>query len=257
MWFSGRHLDLLRMQGVVLHHLQHLRDDDAAVALRGLGDRDRLVEDALVLDRDVAVLVGGGAADQRHVDPRRAVEQPLLAVEVDALDDLLGGGRIELAALDARIDEGLQADLGDQPGAARRHLARQHHQDALRQVVGLDAALHDQLHQHRPAHAEVAADDALDHARLGEVEDAPVLAVAEPAGVPDGHVARVAGGLEALADGDRDLLGEARQTHAAAIQRGAVLDQLARLGSGNDFRFRHWSSSRLPTRQASSLPGGR
>ena len=79
------------------------------------------------------------------------------------------------------------------------------------------------------------------------------LPLPSPQAMPDRHVARMAGGLEALADRDRDLLGEARQAHAAAIQRVAPsLDQLAPASAAGMTRFRHWSSSIFAPGKASA-----
>ena len=40
------------------------------------------------------------------------VEQPFIAVDLDEIDDVLGGHVIDPAAAVARIDEGVQPDLG-------------------------------------------------------------------------------------------------------------------------------------------------
>ena len=60
--------------------------------------------------------VGGRGADQRDVDRGRPVEQPLLAFDLDQLDEVLGGRGVDLAAAEPRIDVGVQADLGKSPG---------------------------------------------------------------------------------------------------------------------------------------------
>ena len=56
-------------------------------------------------------MVGRGAADNRYIDRKRLVEQPLLAVDFDQPHQLFGGARIQLAAAIGRVDEGAEADL--------------------------------------------------------------------------------------------------------------------------------------------------
>ena len=57
---------------------------------------------------------------KRDVDLGGLVEQPLLAVDLDQLDEVFGGHVVDLAAAVARVDEGVQADLGEQARAGRR-----------------------------------------------------------------------------------------------------------------------------------------
>jgi hypothetical protein len=229
-------LDVLRVQGAVLDDVLHLHDHDAAAGPRRLGDRQRLQQHALAGHRHVAVLVGIRAAQQRHIHLGVAEVQPLLAIQVHHLDQVFGGGRIHLGALDARIDEGLQPHLGQKARPPPGHLLGNLHQHALGQVVGLDLVVHDEAHQLRPADAEVPADDALQQALGGKVVHAPVLAVAHAGGVVEREVARVAGGVEGFADRLDRLFGKARQAHAGAVHGGAVLDQVADVAGCDDSR---------------------
>jgi hypothetical protein len=58
-----------------------------------------------VLHRDVAVFVGGRAAQQCNVDMERLVPQPFPAVDLDQLDEIFARGRALPAAAVPRIDE--------------------------------------------------------------------------------------------------------------------------------------------------------
>ena len=69
---------------------------------------------------------------KRDLDRERLVEQPLLAVDLDELDDVVRGHVVDLAAALARIDEGGEADLGEQAGLARGEVAVEVRDDALR-----------------------------------------------------------------------------------------------------------------------------
>ena len=113
-------------------------DDGAALAPAGLRRRDHFAEQRFMLHSDVAVFVGRRAAQQHDIDRERLVAQPFLAIDGHQLDQIiLGASALPSTAL-PRIDEGVQADLGDQAGAAAGHVARELRQHALRQGVGLD-----------------------------------------------------------------------------------------------------------------------
>jgi hypothetical protein len=141
------HLDLAGLQAAALGHLLHLGDDDAAAVVRGHRQRQGLERQRLALQRQVAVQVGRGGADQRDLDREGLVEQRLLAVDVDQPHQLVGGLRVELAAAQARVDEGTEADARQVPRSPRGDVAVEMGDDALRQVPGLDASFHRQLLQ--------------------------------------------------------------------------------------------------------------
>ena len=69
-----------------------------------------------LLHADVAERVGARAADERDVDRRRLVEQPLLAFDFDELDDVVRRDVVDLAAAKSRIDVRVEADLGKEAG---------------------------------------------------------------------------------------------------------------------------------------------
>ena len=80
----------------------------------------RLERQRLALHRDVAVGIGGGAADDADVDREGPVEEVLLAADRASADEVVGGAGVELAAAVARIDEGAEADPGEVAGLAAR-----------------------------------------------------------------------------------------------------------------------------------------
>ena len=102
-------LHVLGRQRIASRHALDLHDDDAAGAPRRLRHRQHLAEHGLLLHRDVAVLVGGRAAQERDVDRHRLEEQPFLAGEVDHLDEIGRRARALPRALLARVDERVEA----------------------------------------------------------------------------------------------------------------------------------------------------
>jgi hypothetical protein len=83
-------LHLLAGQGAALGQTLDLHDHHAAGTPRRLGHRQHLAVDRLLLHGDVAVLVRRRSAQQRHVDLERLEEEPLLALQRDQLDQVLG-----------------------------------------------------------------------------------------------------------------------------------------------------------------------
>ena len=173
------HLDVAHPQAAARRELADLGDDDAAAVARGHRHRQHLALDGLALHRQVAVLVGGRAADDRDVDREGVEEQPLPAAQRDDLDEVLGRPGVLLAAGLARIDVRAQPDLGDEPRPAGRDLAHELRQDALRERVRLDLVRLDERAEPRLV-ADVAADRPplqpgqaeLREAAVGEVADA-------------------------------------------------------------------------------------
>jgi hypothetical protein len=139
----------------------------------------------------------------------------------------------------ARIDEGAETDPAQRARLARGDVAKQVRDHALRQVVGLDVAVHRERLQlgHEPP---VTADDAAQEAAMAEVVETARLAVALAGGVDQRQRARRAaaglrfGGEEALLERDRDALGEADADEAAGRDGVAVMDQAHRLGGADD-----------------------
>ena len=120
------------------------------------------------------------------------IEEPFAVMDGDQLDEILVGGAVELASLVARIDEGVQPDVGDQAGAAGGDLAEELGHHSLREVVRLEAAL--QRHAaHCRCHRPVAGDNAADQAIEGEHAEPALGLVADAGAVDEGQVARMPG----------------------------------------------------------------
>ena len=165
--------------------------------------------------RQVAERIASGRAHQREVDLDRLVPQQFAAAEHDDLDEFLGGARIAAPAAVARIGEGVQADVRDEPVAPRGGLAQQRLDRAGRQRVGLDRVVARQrLHSLRPG--PVPADDPLDHAAVSEAADAGRDAVADAERVDQRQVARMPGLEETPLERGGDVVGLLQAASGAA-----------------------------------------
>jgi len=216
----------------------HLGDDEP-VGIPG-SHRSRLgVEhQGLPLHRDVARRVGRGAPDQRHIDGKDLVEEPLLAIELHDPHQLLRGARVDLAAAQPRIDECAEADLAERAGAVGRRVAIEVGDRAERQVVPRDAVVDrhlGELGNQRP----VAADSALDQPVSGEAVEAALLAVPGCGREDERQVARRFGVDEALLERSDQHFGRADPHEARAAHCVAVADQRDRLVGGDDLVFAH------------------
>ena len=168
------------------------------------------------------MLVHAGAADYGDVNREGLVPQILLAAERHDLDELARGQGVALAALEPRVDEGAEAGLRDDAGAARADLAVELAERALRQQVGLYLArVHLGLEQR--GQVVVAGDDALEKAGVGHVVHAPVLAVAYARRVRHRESAGMPALEEAVLDALEQILGAGGAHEAGYADRGAVL----------------------------------
>ena len=208
-----------------------LRDHQAAGVARGERQIERAERRGLVLHRDVAAGVGGGAANDRHVRPQRAKVQPLVAIELDHAHEVLARGAVHLAALPARIDESVEPDLREDPCPARGPGAQHIEDQAARQIVCLDRVFQDQppdrRHRQRRRAARIAAgDDALEQAGLRQMVD-PGNAVHVPGAdrVQRGQSARPPLTREALADRAHHPVGRIQAAGRADRDDGPVRDQ--------------------------------
>ena len=167
------------------------------------------------------------------VDRERLVEQPLLAIELDQPDEILGRRRVDLAAALARVDEGAQAHLGEGAGLAGGDVAIEVRDAALRQVVSLDPVL-----DRKPAdlgdQPPMPADDALQEPVMAQPVQPLLLAVPLPRREQQGQVARLAGRDEALLQADQQIVRRADADEARGAQRVAAADQGHRLGQAHD-----------------------
>ena len=85
----------------------------------------------------ISAFVGGGGANDRDLRNDGREEQPVVAGEVDALDDRRRGRFcVHGAAFVDGIDERIHADFGQHARPFRRRLAMNVKQNAGRHVVG-------------------------------------------------------------------------------------------------------------------------
>ena len=232
---------LLGRQRAALGHALDLGDDDAAGAARRLRHRDHLAEHRLVLHGDVAVLVGRGAAHQRDVDMERLEEQIVLVADLDELDEIFGGAFALLAAAVARIDEGIEPDMGDETGAARGHFAGQLREAPLRQRVGLDLVGRRHALDRRRIDQR-AADHALEQAGMRQMPDAAAGAVAEADRMHGGEIARLALAEKAFGDGRDECVGNRMPGAGTADQQRVAAGDQFRGFIGTDDARRHGRS---------------
>ena len=88
-------------------------------------------------------------AKERHADRHGLEEEPLFAIELDDLDKVRRRARALPRALLSRVDEGIEAGLGDEAGTPRRHVAHQLRKHALGQRIGFDLVLGSEAHKAR------------------------------------------------------------------------------------------------------------
>ena len=149
----------------------------------------------LVLHRHVALLVGGRAAQERHVDRAARIEEELLALELDHPHHLLRRLRVHATALHARVDERAEPDPCDEARPAGGRLAVEMGHHALREAVGLDPPVERERAQ-RGDEPPVRSDRAPDQPFAREVVEPAGAAVALSRGEHERQVARAAGFAE-------------------------------------------------------------
>ena len=131
------------------HDALDLRNHHTLAVMRRLRDGQQVLVERLVFGAEVAVFVGRGGADQRHMHGETWVEQLLAPADVDELHDVIGAARREPGATQARVDKGVQPDGRDDADLAASNGAVEMGDDALRQVVGGDGVVLHQLAQAR------------------------------------------------------------------------------------------------------------
>ena len=209
--------------GAGRHNAFDLSDDYASAALCGVGEGELVYDCRLLLQGDVAVLVYGRAANDRHIYGKSLVPKVLLASERDHLDEVLCGELVALAALKARVDKGAESGLGDHAGAAGADLAVELAERTLRKQIGLDLSGVDLCLQ-RGSEVIVAGDDALEHTDVSEMAHAPVLAVPDPGRMRHSQTAGVTAGEKAVLHGLEQVFRAGRAHEAGYAHGGAVFD---------------------------------
>ena len=182
------HLDVALRQAAARRELADLGDDDPAAVARGHGHGEHLALDGLALHRQVAVLVGGRAADHGDVDRERVEQQPLAAAQCDDLDEVLGRPAFCLPPVWRGSTYVPEPDVRHEARATGGDLAHQLREDALRERVRLELVGLDHGAEPRLV-ADVAADRPLHEPRQPELREA---AVGEVADADDAHGRQVA-----------------------------------------------------------------
>ena len=109
----------------------HLHDDKPPGISRRHGDRQHFERQRLLFHRDVAVGIGGGAANDADIDRECAIEKKFFAVDLDQPDEIVLGAFVDLAAAVTRIDERSEPDAREMPRPLRGDVAEQVRDDAL------------------------------------------------------------------------------------------------------------------------------
>ena len=115
-------LHLAGTQGARVGHPFDLDDDKSAGVAGGGCNGQSLQGEGLLFHGDVAIGVGGRAAQNRNVDGHGFVGQIILAVELDPFDDVAGGAGVDFAPAIQGVDEGAQAHRGDRTRFAGRNV---------------------------------------------------------------------------------------------------------------------------------------
>ena len=211
----------------------HLRDDEPAGIPRRHGDRQIVEGQRLALHGDVAGGIGGRAAQQRDLNRKRLVAQPLLAADLDQFHQIFVRALVEFAAAETRIDEGAHPDLGHKARAARGNIAEEMRDDAERQIVGFDLLVERKVAQFRHERP-MSADDAFDETFAREAIEAALLAVARRRREHQRQVLRRAGRLEAAQQRQDQLVRRADPDKARECDRVAVAHHRKRFIGGDD-----------------------
>jgi hypothetical protein len=127
-----------RGNGTALNDVFYLRNHDAAAVMNGRGDLQLGTDETFLLDRDVAVLVGIGAADQTDVQREGGIEEVLLSADFHQLHHaaiLKTGPLIDLASAVARVGKGVQTYMGQNAGLVSGDSPEQMHDNTQRERV--------------------------------------------------------------------------------------------------------------------------
>ncbi len=135
---DSRDHNLSRRQRAVIADPLNLNNDRAATVFNCHGHAEVLQNQTLFLETDIAGSIGGGAAQQADIDWKRSIAQIFLSINNHDLDQILCSDRIDLAALDSRVDKGFQTNSGECPRPFSGNITNQVGDGTLRKIVGLD-----------------------------------------------------------------------------------------------------------------------
>lgn len=157
------------------------------------------------------------------------MENPLkkknfLAVQRNELDQFLLHRLVDLAALEARIDERSYPDSGQGAGFTRGDVPIEMGNDAFREVVSLDLVFDRQFFDARDQ-SVVAPDDALQQSFIPEPIEAPVFPVPDAPRINQCEVSWRLLVLEALFQPFQEFLGNAIRAVSRYRDRVAILNE--------------------------------
>ena len=229
-------LDKAGLQVAVLDNVFDLCNNNTAAGLCSLCDGNSLSIESLVLEGQVALGVSESGTDDSNVDLLCVVEELLLAGNGDELNRIICLCHlVELAALEAGVNEGSQTNMGDCAGLAAGDITEHVGDDALGEVVCCALVLKSQLLD-LGLQAIVAADDLGQKAFLAKMVQALLLGVALASGVHNAQVAGMTGSKEAFLNCSCNVLGEYGANEAGSCQHVAVLNESNSFCSSDEFR---------------------
>ena len=190
------------------------------------------------MHRAVAVLVGVAAPDQADVDGDGLVEEPLLALNIHDLHQVLFRALVQLAAAVPGVHEGVQAHVGDGPDVVGRDVPVHVGDDALGQVIGFQLIGQGQLAQFGGP-VPVAANHPFAHALVAKVVASGAIPVALARSEEEGQVPGVSRLHIPLLQGLGQGLGAGAADKPASGDGVAVLDHQRRLFRSDDANFFH------------------
>ena len=181
------HPHQVRVDAAHSDHPLDLRNDDATAVVRRLRNGQQVLMKGLVFGAQIAMLVGGCRADERHINLERGVEKLFLPCNIDELNHVALAARRELAAAVARVNKSMQTNGSDHTHLATSNRAVKVRDHTLRQVVGFDGVVKDQPPQARRRHP-VPPNDTFDQADMTKVVDPAAHAVTLARGIDQGQI---------------------------------------------------------------------
>ena len=113
---NAGYLDLPRVKRAAVGYSLDLCDNEAARIAHGHRNRQHFECKRLLFHRNVAVGIGGGAADDADIDGEGPIEKEFLAIDFKKTDEIVFCAFIDLAAAVARVDERSESDAREMPG---------------------------------------------------------------------------------------------------------------------------------------------
>ena len=239
---NSGHLDLARVQRSFGCDAFHLREyDPARISHRNC--KGQIFEgERLALGGDISIRIRGRAPDERDLYRECLVEKIFFAVDLHQPHDVLGGRRVHSPAALPRINVGSETDARQRARLAGADVTVHVREDALGQVVRLDAVLDDEFFD-AGRQPEITADHAPYEPFMRKPVESSVLHVALPRGEHQCQSTRRPGFEKALLQCDKELVGRAIASVAGRSHDIAVVDHRNGIRSFHDLLEPHEFSS--------------